>query len=313
VNLNATTAQDESTGYTHALYCQSLGEIGKPRCLGESGGWILERRIPDSDQLDAMGCYPLFACRNWSRLHRDLNQLQNELLTLAIVADPFGEYDLAYLNQCFPDLVLPFKHHMVIDLSRSPEAFVAAHHRRNARNALDHLAVERCDEPRLFGDDWTQLYANLIARHDIRGLAAFSPATLKAQLAVPGLNMFRAAHQGKTVGITLWYVDGHVAYYHLGAYSEIGYELGASFGLFWQVIEYFSNQGLRWINLGGGAGISDTFQDDGLSRFKRGWATGTRTAYFCGRIFDRQAYDRITKNKQTASGYFPAYREGEFS
>ena len=31
--------------------------------------------------------------------------------------------------------------------------------------------------------------------------------------------------------------------------------------------------------------------DDGLTRFKSGWATGTRTAYLCGRIMDRHQYE----------------------
>jgi hypothetical protein len=50
-----------------------------------------------------------------------------------------------------------------------------------------------------------------------------------------------------------------------------------------------------------------------LSRFKRGWATGTRTAYFCGRIFDRANYREITRASGCmATDYFPAYRQGEF-
>ena len=52
---------------------------------------------------------------------------------------------------------------------------------------------------------------------------------------------------------------------------------------------------------------------DGLSQFKRGWSTGTRTAYFCGRIFDHKSYAEIVKAKGiAATTYFPAYRKGEF-
>jgi hypothetical protein len=46
--------------------------------------------------------------------------------------------------------------------------------------------------------------------------------------------------------------------------------------------------------------------DDGLSRFKAGWATGRRTAWFGGRIGDRAAYDALAAGRQAA--YFPAYR-----
>lgn len=125
--------------------------------------------------------------------------------------------------------------------------------------------------------------------------------------------MFRALDGDETVGATLWYADREVAYYHLGAYSDAGYELEASFGLFWHVLDYFAREGLRWLNLGAGAGLSDEGQTDGLTRFKRGWANDTRTAYFCGRILDRVKYEEIMRTKQiAASDYFPAYRKGEF-
>jgi hypothetical protein len=111
----------------------------------------------------------------------------------------------------------------------------------------------------------------------------------------------------------LWYVQDEVGYYHLGAYNEKGYALKVSFGLFWQAIHYFASKGLRWLNLGAGVGAT-TMIDGGLSRFKRGWATGKRTAYFCGRIFDNATYCEITRTAGCkGTDYFPAYRQGEFS
>jgi lipid II:glycine glycyltransferase (peptidoglycan interpeptide bridge formation enzyme) len=110
--------------------------------------------------------------------------------------------------------------------------------------------------------------------------------------------------------MTLWYVLGNVGYYHLGAYNHAGYELRASFALFWRAIEHFAAKGLRWLNLGAGAGLEGS-STDGLSRFKRGWSTGT--AYFCGRIFDRAKYSEVVKaSGVSAADYFPAYRKGEF-
>jgi len=58
-----------------------------------------------------------------------------------------------------------------------------------------------------FVDEWNNLYANLIARHGIRGLSAFSANSFKAQLAVPGISIFRATDHDETVGMTLWYAD----------------------------------------------------------------------------------------------------------
>jgi hypothetical protein len=312
-NLNTTTAQEGATGYLHPLYCQSLSEFGRPRLLRESGAWILERRIPNSRLLDAMGCYPLFACSDWSRLSIDLEEIGNSLVSLSLVTDPFGEYDPAGLRHCFPDLVVPFKEHFVVDLSRAPETFVHSHHQRNARKALREIRVEECDNPQDVLEEWTTLYATLVERHTITGIAAFSKESFARQLRVPGMVVLRAMHNNTTVGMLLWYGQGNRAYYHLGAYSTRGYDLGASFALFDYAITYFAQRGFAWLNLGSGAGVG-TSVEQGLSRFKQGWSTGVRTAYFCGRILDPEKYQEILETRGLPpTRYFPAYRAGEFS
>jgi len=96
-------------GYSHPAYAASLAEFGCPRALPRSGGWLLERPITDTPYRDAMGCYPLFACSDWSKLDLDLEELRGELVSVAIVADPFGEHDPEHLRKCFPTLVTPFK------------------------------------------------------------------------------------------------------------------------------------------------------------------------------------------------------------
>lgn len=300
------------TGYQHQGYAQSLAEFGTSRELPNSEGWILERRIPGYPYKDAIGCYPLFSCKDWGQLGPDLENVGDELVSLAVVTDPFGNYDEALLQECFRDVFFSYKNHFVIDLSRPFDDFITNHHRRYARKAIRELNVERCNPPSNFLDDWVVLYANLIERHNITGITAFSKRSFEKQLEVPGIVAFRATQKDETIGMLLWYVQGAVGYYHLGAYSFLGYEKRASFALFWNAIEYFRELGLRWLNLGAGAGdICDS--EDGLSRFKRGWATGTRTAYFCGRIFDHARYEEIVKTKGVPpTHYFPAYRQGEF-
>jgi Acetyltransferase (GNAT) domain len=302
------------SGYAHGAYAGSLSEFGRPRCLPRCGGWVLERAIAGADARDAMGCYPLFACGDWARLGEDLGELEGELVSLALVADPFGEYAEGDLRRLFPDACFPFKEHFVADLARSPEDFVDAHHRRNARRALAAgLTVEACADPADALDDWCALYSNLTERHSIRGLTAFSRESFAAQLRVPGLTALRASLGGETVGMTLWYESRGVGYYHLGAYSPEGYELRASFALFRRALAHFADAGLRWLSFGAGAGLAGG-GEDGLSRFKRGWATGTRTAYFCGRVLDRALYAEIARSKGAAAAdYFPAYRLGEFT
>ncbi|PSB29500.1 GNAT family N-acetyltransferase [Chlorogloea sp. CCALA 695] len=300
------------TGYLHTKYAESLAELGFPRLLPKSQGWILERKIPGFPYQDAIGCYPLFACKDWNMVCEDLESIDNELVSLAVVTDPFGNYEVEDLNQCFNHKVIPFKEHFIVDLTSPLDTFISSHHRRYIRKALQDVQVEKCQDPMQSILDWIELYNVLIERHNIRGISAFSQQSFINQLQVPGLFMFRAVHQEVTVGINLWYVHSNVGYYHLGAYSDLGYQLRASFALFWSAIEYFSDIKLRWLNLGAGAGLKGT-ETDGLSRFKEGWSTGTRTAYFCCHIFDPRKYTQIMNEKDIpATEYFPAYRKGEF-
>lgn len=305
------TMNETIAGYRHAGYAKSLAQFGTPRPLTHSGGWILERPIPGSTRRDAMGCYPLFNCQNWLHLANDLEELNGRIVSLAVVTDPFGDYEPAYLEHCFNQVVFPFKEHYCVDLSQPIETFVSPHHRRYARKALGAVDVERCENPWDSLDDWVELYDMLVRRHEITGISAFSRVAFEKQFSVPGLEVFRAIHHGCTVGMLLWYTEGSVAYYHLGAYSPLGYELRASFALFSCAIEYFTHQGLDWLALGGGAGVQAAA--DGLARFKQGWSTGTRTAYFCGHIFDAKAYSELTEARcPSGTDYFPAYRKGEF-
>jgi hypothetical protein len=105
-------------GYGHPAYAASLSEFGKPRHLQRSNGWLLERPIRDCGSRDAMGCYPLFVCSDWSRLGADLENIGEDLICVALVTDPLGEYDVSYLRECFPDVTIPFKEHFIVDLSR---------------------------------------------------------------------------------------------------------------------------------------------------------------------------------------------------
>lgn len=297
------------TGYRHPVYARSLRDIGDPRHLPRSGGWILERPIGVDGLRDAMGTYPLFDCRNWSGLPADLEELGGRMVSVTVVPDPlagFGGPDA--LREAFRDLVRPFKTHYVRDLSRPVEP--SRHHRRNVRRALERGVVERCDDPSLHLDEWATLYAALVDRHDIEGPAAFSRRAFEKQLRVPGIEAFRARREGTTVGMTLWYVGDGRAHYHLGAYDAAGYELGASFALFQVALEHLRERGVLRVDLGGGAGLEDD-PADGLARFKRGWATGTRKALLCGRILDPGAYGRLAPDTDVG-GYFPAYRAREF-
>lgn len=310
-------SQDETmtavAGYLHPAYAESLAEFGLPRHLPKCGGWILERKIPGTRYHDGMGCYPLFACEDWQQLGTDLRAIGSDLVSLAVVTDPFGAYDVSMLQRCFRDVVRPFKDHYVIDLRQPLMSYVSRHHARNARKSLQRVEVEVCESPMHSLKDWLDLYSQLTRKHKITGIPAFSSLAFNRQFQVPGIVVFRAAYGQETVGMLVWYQQGEVGYYHLGAYSITGYDLRVSFALFWRAIEHFSAcQAMRWLDLGAGAGVTED-NTDGLSRFKRGWASGTQTAHLCGRILDPATYYEITEaRKISPTSYFPAYRLGEF-
>lgn len=298
-------------GYLSPLYAQSLMEYGSPLELAASKAWLLKRPIPGTSFEDGMGCYPIFTCKDWTNLGVDLEKISDQLISLSLVSDPFGNYSSEILRRNF-DFALPYKEHFVVDLTRRPEEFVAKHHQRNAHKARQNVQIERCEEPLAFLSEWNSLYNTLIERHQITGLTKFSPDVFARQFNVPGLVAFRAISSQVTVGMLLWYVQENIAYYHLGAYSPQGYLLNASFALFWYVLNHFASSGLEWLSLGAGAGTKNDGKD-GLTRYKRGWATGVRQTYFCGKVFDRKIYDELVSMKKIKNtDYFPAYRVSEF-
>ena len=136
----------EPAGYLQRDYAYSLEEFGRPRGLRRAGGWILERPIPGTAYSDAVGCYPVFACRDWSRLPDDIEETGADLVSLALVVDPLSGPPPAVLEKYFCR-VAPFKTHYVADLSLPPETFVGKVHRQCARQALDNMDVEICVEP----------------------------------------------------------------------------------------------------------------------------------------------------------------------
>jgi hypothetical protein len=300
-------------GYVHPLYAASLSEFGDPVHLPGCDGWLLRRPIPRLAFHDAMGCYPLFCCEDWSRLPADLDNLRGKLVSVALVADPFGNYTFDDLEKGF-QRVCHFKRHFVVDLSTEPQ--IGKHHRYYCRKALKKIQVQHCPDPIQYLDEWTELYQHLIDRHVLQGIKAFSRSSFEKQLRVPKPIIIRALHDGQPVAAHVWYVQGEVAYSHLLAVSPEGYELNASYAVYWEAItratEIFG-PAVRWLNLGAGAGV-DIGADDGLTRFKRGWTDVTRPVFFCCRVLDEDKYAAlVAATGRRHPAYFPAYREGEFA
>lgn len=296
-------------GYGDPRYVESLRAYGDPVWLPACDGWLLSRPIPGSDRRDAMGPYPLFSCADWSRLGIDLDVPPGGLVSITFVPDPMGGFD-PDLHGPGLDVCVPFKEHHVVSLGAPLETFVSRHHLRNVARARRTLRVEEAPNPADRAEEWTSLYGEVADRYGMEGIRRFSAGAFGEQLRLPGMRMFLAMDGPRIAGAQLWLVHDRVAYNHLMATTAEGLRLGAAFALVATAIDELAADA-DVIELGGAAG-ADPPPDDGLARFKRGWATGTRTAYLCGKIVDPEAYQALTARRGTgAASFFPAYRAGE--
>ena len=302
--------QPPPTGYMHPKYAESFSEIGTPMRFSCSGGSIIIRDIPRSAAQDAMGCYPLFCCGHWAGLQDDIESLGSGLVTLSLVTDPFGDYTPEYLHACFPDRMLPFKRHYVIDRHESRERTVTKHHRYYARKALRELIVDVVRGPESFIDEWMMLHRHVVRKHKVTGLRAFSRHTFLTQLTTPGAVVLRALYKTRTIAAMIFLVQGDVVHAHMLGCDPEGYERGALYAILWHTFEFFDDS-IRWCNLMGVPGASEAGAE-GVRRFKQGWTPVTRMAYFCGRVLDRAMYERLSSAaNRSGSDYFPLYRAGE--
>lgn len=303
-----------ASGYTHPYYPSIEGV---PECspisLSGSGGWLIMRRVPRTTFRDARAPYPFLVCRNWSRLEADLEALPVDLVSVTAVTDPFAELMPHDLERAFPFMVRPYKAHFVIDLKRPLESFADPHHLGCARRALRKLEVDLLSDPAAHLNDWLRLYSNLVVRHGIRGPTLMTEDAFRRLLRLPGLTVFRARWKGIPVGMIWCIDDGTRVWFHLGAYDNEGYRRNASYALVRCAIDHFAAAGCTVMNIGAGAGAFGD-SNDGLTAFKRGWASGSRMTYLCGRIHNADIYVHLVA--QTATGeskYFPAYRSGEYN
>ncbi|TVP44532.1 MAG: GNAT family N-acetyltransferase [Gemmatimonadales bacterium] len=296
-------------GYAHPGYWASLAPTERVLHLARSGGGLVLRSIPGTDRYDATGPYPLFLCEDWSLLADDFAALDAEPVSVVCVLDPFApDQAKDALRLAFPDVFRPYKAHHVVDLAASWETSISNHHLRNARKAMMQAEVAVSESPSSHLEEWAALYAGLVRRHAIQGPARFSKRALAEQLSVPGAVLFRTATDGVLTGATLWYRCMDRAYYHLGAYTEAGYQGSVSHAIFLTALRWFAERDVRWLDLGAGAGVTHD-ASDGLNRFKRGWANGTRIAFLGGRILDADAYGKLSAGFRGGNEtYFPAYR-----
>jgi hypothetical protein len=288
------------------------GQASYAAAIAEAEGWELEdvpewstamllRPIP-GDGRDAAGPYPRAPIPRDADLRGGLDRLRRlGLVSAVLVPDPLFAPASEALAAAFP-VCRPFKSHFVVDRAAGGYA-PSKHHRYEIRRANNRCAIEAVR----LGDhlpDWTRLYAGLAERHEIKGPAAFSDGYFGLLASDPTYKTFAASVDGRIVAMAIWFEHEGVAVNHLGASDSTGYAAGASYALYDAAIEHFAR--CRHIDLGGAAGVSEA-ADDGLARFKRGFANAEATAFLCGAVLDQGAYARLVQN-HPPSNFFPAYR-----
>ncbi|MBN9319491.1 MAG: GNAT family N-acetyltransferase [Caulobacterales bacterium] len=289
--------------YAVRAYAQALvqGE-GAAVEVDAWGACLLARPIADSGRFDALGAYPMTPMAADAALKEGLASLAEEgLVSVVLVPDPLASPPRSDLAAAF-SLCRPFKTHFVVDRTMG-EFAPNKHHRQEIRRALRRCRVETVSLAE-HAATFAGLYGELIARHDIRGVAAFSDAYFVALADDARMTAFAAVVEEEIAAMTIWFEHEGVAYNHLGASNAAGYRAGANYALYDAAIAHFA--GADRLNLGGSAGATDD-PNDGLAFFKRGFANAEAQALLCGAVLDQAAYDALTAGRPT-TGFFPAYR-----
>lgn len=294
--------------YGSRAYAQTLMHVGSPRWMHRAGGSLLSRAIAGRPYHDLVGPYPWAEFDDWSGLDADFREISaadDPPLSVVTVISPTTSASETDLQRAFPDHLTSFKQHHLLDLTADFELSYGSSHRRKMRRARERVSVEVLVDATEISAEWVLLYGQLVDRHQITGPASFPEDALRGQLALPGSIACVARLGTEIVGVITFFVGDAVASYHLGAFSPAGYEHEVAFALFPSVFDHLAASGISLVNLGGGAGNS-VQSDDGLVRFKRGWATHARPSLLGGRVLDRVAYASLTDGLDR--GFFPAYR-----
>ena len=285
--------------YAEADYVAALAPDQTPVWAPGWGTWVLRRPIP-AGGFDAAGAYPRAALLPQGDLALGLAALKAEgLVSVVAVPDPLFSPGPEALSKAFT-LARPFKTHLLVE--RAKGYAPNKHHRYEIKRAAGRCRVEIV---RLADhlDAWTALYDGLIERHDITGVASFGPDYWALMAGHADYITFAAYVGDEIAAMAIWAEHAGVAYNHLGASAALGYANGASYALYDAAIAHFG--GAAVFDLGGAAGSADD-PEDGLARFKRGFANAAVTAWLCGAVLDEARYAALSAGEPV--GFFPAYR-----
>ena len=288
--------------YATLAYVQSVSQEGKTIIVPEWSSAVHSRPI-DKDLKDVTGTYPIAVLASDADLEGGLYRLRRlGFVSVVLVLDDYHRPVITRLENAF-DLVQPFKTHYVVDREVG-EPTPSRHHLYEIKRAFSFLKVEVFALRDHF-EQWLALYRNLTLRHRLSGTHDFPRSHHEFLAVMSGVTAVGAFVNGVLVAAHIWVeYDGRV-HSHLAASSEKGYALGAAYAINYVSINLFSDA--KIINLGGVAGhVNDS--NNGLARFKKGFANATSQSYLCGKILYEEKYAQLSEASYGMSDFFPAYR-----
>jgi len=293
--------------YATEHYAESLLRNGHIVPVPEWGCCILVRPILGQLE-DAAGTYPITIFAHDADISGGLSRLRAlDLVSIVLVVDDFHRPSLEHLAAEF-DFVRPFKTHFLHKPANGPPTY-DKHHRyevRRARRSVD-VAVLDLDSNL---EDWMAIYSVVSTRHQFSGVHDLPRKHHTTLARLGGVTAIGAWTEGKLAACHVWVHNAGRVHSHLAASSERGYACGAAYAVNDASLKHFA--GVELVNFGGPAGFVDQ-QEDGLARFKRGFANATARSYICGKILNPGQYRWLTEEKGVGHDqtYFPAYRASQ--
>lgn len=263
------------------------------------------KRVIDKPFYDVISIYPFHSFNNIKDLfskYKHPNKVliideNNFRVSTTFVTDPMIPIE----NDPIFDYFKEYKTHYIIDYSKPIK--YSNNHKRNIKNNKN-LEMELLPKNSETADKFHGFYQVLKKKHGITGITDFNLETIYNHISHKNSYTFGVWENNKLIGSIITTTIDDRSYYHLGAYSERGYEIGASFSLMDHIISFYNKLGYKYFILGAGAGVDKA--SEGLVRFKKGFSNDTRKNYIIGYINNREKYDELSKGKE--GDFFPLYR-----
>lgn len=292
------------TGYLSDAYTSSLLEFGHRAYLQRLNLALMKRKIDERGISDYTNFYPMAFVKesnhDWWGLELETAHKILTGISLTLITDPLIKIDEFIISQF--DYAKKYKTHYLVNLKKELQFEDEVLNKVNEFNSTGYEVKIKISTESIAQQFW-KLYQNLIKKHNITGIAAFSEQSIIKQFQVPGIVVFEASKDKGPVCIRTFYIQGDNVYYHLGASNHKGYGIQASYAIHYEAIRFFKQLGLNYLVLGG---TTDGANAAGLERFKKLWANETRTNYILGKILNKEIYDILSKDK--TGDYFPLYR-----